>query len=87
MKHRKITHTYLEVSFECSHRTLPSKLDGFLGECPYIPEDHEEWHEVLRDFEGDFKGLRVYVWEKDIIQWIADKLGIENPECDIHLVT
>jgi len=88
MNHKKITITYYEISLQTTNRAMPFRLDDFLKGCPSEEKEDGDWFEVLRDFEGDFEGIRIFNCKdnKEIIDWVSGKIGIDNPDCDIHIV-
>ena len=95
IKHEKVIDTYYKISLGSSNREMGKNLNDLLRCAEWTEmtqEDYDGIHVVLRDFEGDFEGIKIFSCDKSIllIKSICKKLDIDYEtikDIDIKIVT
>ena len=82
IKHNKVIREFYSIVISSTNRDMPSKIDEFLGGYDFSSLDCEwsDQYTVLRDYEGDFEGIRIYYSEdlNGLYDYIASKIDISN---------
>jgi hypothetical protein len=61
---------------------MASKLDEFLSgfDLESLGDDWHDFHSIIRDYEGDFEGVKIYHTEslEPLYLYISGKLGVNR---------
>lgn len=89
MKHNKIVDEYYKINLETSNRMMPQKLEEFFEgfDLGSLGDDWHDFHETIRDYEGDFEGIRIFYGESmsPLYDFIENKIGSKIGEIRIEI--